>query len=117
MGSTPKGIAKLKLENQKLQAQVEAKRELLKLEQDRLNLSRQNKQLIKEISRSPREKAARGVLKDFRKGAFVAGKSIGKGLINYGRFLDKQQKQNKRRSRTLKKTIRRKTTSRRIRRR
>ena len=114
-----KGISlkKLKLQNKKLQAQVDDKRELLKLEQDRLQLSKQNKQLIKEISRSPSEKVARRVFKDFRKGAFIAGKSVGGSLIRYGKFLDKQQRQNKKRSTTLKKSIRRKTTSRKIRRR
>ena len=117
MGSTPKSLAKLKLDNEKLRKQVDAKKELLQLEQDRLILAKQNKQLLKEIRRSPSQKAAKQVFKDFRKGAFVAGKTIGKGLINYGRFLDKQQTQNKRKARTLKKVIRRKTTSRKIRRR
>lgn len=117
MGITSKSLAKLRSKNKKLEEQVGAKKELLQLEQDRLKLAKQNKQLLKEISRSPSEKVARQVLKDFGRGSFIAGKTIGKGLVNYGRFLDKQQTQNRRKAKTLKKTIRRKTTPRKTRRR
>lgn len=104
-----KSLKKLQAENKKLQEKISSKSELLKLEQERVRLSRQNKVLLKQLKRSPTDKAVRRTLGNVGKGAFIVGKSIGRGLIRYGRFLDERQQQLEGRSRKLKKVVKKKS--------
>lgn len=114
-----KSIKQFRAENKKLKAKVKARGELIKLEKERVELAVKNKLLLKQISRSPSQKAAVRVLRKvgrgaFRgtflvgKGTFKVGKSIGKGLMNYGQFLDRQQRAQEKRVKTLKKIVKRK---------
>ncbi len=96
-------LKQLQAQNKKLRDQISKKSELKKLEEERVILGRQNKALIKQLKRSPNEKAVIRTLNQAGRGFLKGGASIGRGLVRYGRFLDERQKQLERNSRTVKK--------------
>lgn len=96
-------LKQIKAQNQRLRDQLKAKVELKKLEEERISLAEQNKKLLKQLKRSPTSKAITRELNKVGRGLFVAGKTIGRGLIKYGRFLDEVERRNQSRERSLKK--------------
>ncbi len=85
-------IEQLREKNQKLKQQLKDKVEVKNLEQEQVQLSRQNKILETQLKRSPTEKVIRGTLKSVGRGFLRGGVSVGKGLMRYGRFLDERER-------------------------
>lgn len=112
-----KSLKKLRKQNEVLREKIQAEGELVRLEQERIRLGEQNRKLIRQLKRSPTEKAVRGVLNSAGKGLFIAGKSVGKGLIRYGKFLDEKENEHKKKVRVKKKPIKRRKYKKPIRRR
>jgi hypothetical protein len=95
-------IEQLREKNQSLKQQLKDKVEIKNLEQEQVQLSRQNKTLKAQLGRSPTEKAIRGTLKSLGKGFLKGGVSVGKGLMRYGRFLDERERGINRKIKTIK---------------
>ena len=86
-----KTLKQLQKENKDLQDKIQARGDLVKLERKSVELRQQNKKLLKQLKRSPTEKAIRRQLNVAGKGFFKGAKSIGSGLVRYGRFLNEEQ--------------------------
>lgn len=97
-----RNIKQLRKQNEVLRNKLKSKVELHNLEEERIKLGEQNRRLLKQLRRSPGQKATLRTLRNIGRGAFIVGKSIGKGLIRYGRFLDQKEKVTRRRVKTLK---------------
>ena len=97
-----KSIKQLRQQNERLRAKIKAESELVNLEEERVKLGQQNKRLLKDLRRSPASKSARRTLRNIGRGAFIVGKSIGKNLVRYGKFLDKVERRNQRATRKIK---------------
>ena len=103
-------LQKLREQNKRLINEAESRKELVKIGEERARLAGQNKKLLKALRRSSTNVAARKILGVTGKGVFKAGKSIGKNLMRYGRFLEEAERKNQRQVKKIKK---RKTKSRR----
>ena len=103
-----KSLAKLRLQNQRLRDKIKAESELINLERERIDLAKKNKRILIELRRSPSEKATRSALRSIGRGFFKGGKTLGKGLMRYARFIDKAERRNERASINLRKVSRRK---------
>jgi len=99
-----KTLQELQAENKRLRNEAESRKELVKIGEERFKLDAQNKRLLKQLRRSPTGVAIRKTLGVTGKGFFKAGKSIGKGLIAYGRFLNKAEERNRRTIKKVSKT-------------
>lgn len=106
MGKT---LQQLKAENRRLLNEAASRKELVKIGEERAKLAEQNKRLLKQLRRSPTGVAIRKTLGVTGRGFFKAGKSVGKGLMRYGRFLNELEKQNQRKVKKIKKVSKTKT--------
>ena len=106
-----KSLARLRKQNADLKAKIKAESELVNLEEERIKLQVKNKQLLTQLRRSPTSKSARRTLGNIGRGLKITGKSLGKGLIRYGRFLDEKEQQANRRTKSLKKVSKKKRKS------
>lgn len=86
-----KTLKQLQTENKKLQEKIQARSDLVKLERKSVELKQQNKKLLTQLKRSPTEKSIRRQLNVAGRGFFKGAKSIGSGLMRYGRFLNEEQ--------------------------
>ncbi len=86
-----KTLKQLQKENKKLQEKIQARSDLVKLERKSVELRQQNRKLLGQLKRSPTEKAIRRQLNVAGRGFFKGAKSIGSGLVRYGRFLNEEQ--------------------------
>ena len=101
-----RSLAKLRQENERLRKKISQEGDLIKLQEERVRLSRQNKQILKQLKRSPTEKAIRRAFKGTGINLFKNVKTIGQGIVKYGRFLNEQEKKAKRKEKSLKKSSR-----------
>lgn len=101
MGKT---LQELQRENKRLINEAESRKELVKIGEERLSLQQQNQKLLKQLRRSPASVGIRNTLGHVGRGFFKGGKSVAKGLIRYGKFLDEAERRNERRTKTLRKT-------------
>ncbi len=102
-----KSLIRLRKQNKKLRKQLKSKVEIKKLEEERIRLGEQNRRLLKQLKRSPTEKAVRRAFRNIGRDSFIVGKTIGKGLIRYGRFLDQKENTSRKRTKSLKRKSRR----------
>ena len=100
-----KTVDQLMKENARLKSNLEEKRKLRDLENERIMLGKQNKKLLSELSRSPTNREARRVIGVVGKEVWKKGKTFGKNLAAYGRYLNEQENVNRRKTKTLKKTL------------
>lgn len=99
-------LQELQKQNKDLRNQLVSKREIEQIGRDRIKLLEQNKKLIRNLKGKPSTGTARRTLGVIGRGFFKGGKTIGKGVIAYGRFLEKQEQRSRQRVKTLKKISR-----------
>ena len=97
-----KTLQELQKENKRLVNEAESRKELVKIGEERLKLQEQNKKLLKQLRATPTNIAIRKTLGVTGRGLFKAGKSVGKGLIRYGNFLEEQERKNVKKSSKVK---------------
>ncbi len=100
MGRT---LQELQAENKRLRNEAESRKELVKIWEERTKLAEQNKRLLKQLRRSPTGVGIRKTLGLTGRTFFKAGKSVGRGLVRYGKFLSEVERRNERKVRTIKK--------------
>ncbi len=107
-----KSLKQLQKENKKLQEKIKARSDLVKLERESVSLGQKNRELLRQLKRSPTEKAIRRQLNLAGRGFFRGAKTIGSGLVRYGRFLNQEQEKIDRARRKIRKPKRRKISTR-----
>ena len=104
MGKT---LQQLQAENRRLINEAKSRTELVKIGEERAKLAEQNKRLLKQLRASPTGNQIRKSLGATGRGFFKVGKSVGKGLMRYGRFLNKLEQENQRRVQKVKRKAKR----------
>ncbi len=97
-----KTLQQLKADNARLMNEASSRIELVKIGEKRAELAQQNQKLLKQLRRSPTSVGIRRTLGKTGRGFFKAGKSVGKGLIRYGRFLNEVERKNQARTKSAK---------------
>jgi len=96
-------LQELQEQNRKLRAQLEAKQELIKIQQERNRLLKENKNLQFASKYGGLVRVGSSIGRGISKGATKVGKGLGKGFVAWGRKLQEAERREQMAQRKIKK--------------